>query len=81
MDSNDINYKKIHDEQTVCKINSVFYWINSGNTVYITGSFSNWNKLFLMNKEKSDLFYLNLINKIKYLTRISLKEFINLDLL
>ena len=40
--------KKIEIEK---KIKTRFYWKEGGNTVYITGNFSNWSQWFLMNKE------------------------------
>ncbi len=32
------------------KIPTTFEWKESGGTVYVTGSFSHWSQLFLMNK-------------------------------
>lgn len=44
------------------KIRTIFYWRDHGNTVYITGTFSNWNQWFLMSKEDKNLFSLVLVN-------------------
>ena len=42
------------------KIPTTFEWDNGGNTVYVTGSFCNWNQYFLMKKEKFNRFLLTL---------------------
>lgn len=51
--SQELNEKKIEMEHEIPekKIKTTFYWRDGGNTVYITGNFSNWSQWFLMNKE------------------------------
>lgn len=60
--SEEVIEKKTKDEYVDRKIKTSFYWRYGGNTVYITGNFSNWNQWFLMNKEENGLFSLVLVN-------------------
>lgn len=60
--SEEIIEKKNNEEHIADKkIKTVFYWRDFGNTVYITGNFSNWSQWFLMNKEENNLFSLVLV--------------------
>lgn len=49
--SEEIVEKKLEYQITDQKIKTTFYWKEPGNTVYITGNFSNWSQWFLMNKK------------------------------
>jgi hypothetical protein len=60
--SEETTEKKIEPEENHDKkIKTTFFWREGGNTVYITGNFSNWNQWFLMNKEEN-YFSLVLVN-------------------
>ncbi len=59
--SEEVIEKKAKEDYSEKKIKTVFYWRDGGNTLYITGNFSNWNQWFLMNKEDNGLFSLILV--------------------
>jgi len=46
-------FKEEYDELSY-KAKTTIYWKEGGNTVYVTGSFSNWKQWFLMNKNPSN---------------------------
>ena len=51
----------INPKETEVKIKTMFEWKEGGNIVYITGSFSNWTELFIMNKTDSNIHELTIV--------------------
>ncbi len=43
------------------KIPTHFEWNEGGKCVYLTGTFSNWNQWFVMNKSKDDRYEITLV--------------------
>ena len=59
-----IEKKNKNEKNNNNKLSVTFEWDNGGNSVYLSGSFCNWNQLFLMKKNTEGKFILKLdINK------------------
>jgi hypothetical protein len=50
------------------KVQTIFEWKEGGNSVYVTGTFSNWNQWFLMNRINNN-FEITLVSKIFIVTK------------
>ena len=53
-------HKKDLSEKNNNKISVTFEWTGGGNSVYLSGSFCNWNQLFLMQKNSEGKYILKL---------------------
>ena len=55
-DDKNIKINKKNSEKNIKEISTEFYWDEGGNTIYITGSFCDWEEFFLMEEKSKGVF-------------------------